>query len=239
MSAPRVVNLTDRSVWELRTETRGGQPLYAIAGAPKCCPPCVMATYAELEEHGIAGTADALPMSVGSVSLTARQRVDEAFGIEARLFQHALDKVFAVLKEGHFLRSAEAASETDALLKSLWARVAELETANAGLDDLRVRAIDKNEQLRDRIAELEGLLSGSIQTCRTCGAGFTFGKPCTTCDFQARMAAEASRLSGAEPVDRLTASFAPVAALREDPHDSPLHHPYLTSRDFPESGGAE
>lgn len=67
MSAPLVVNLTDGSVWERRSETRGGVALFAIAGAPKCCPPCVMATYAELEEHGIAGTADALPVPVGPV----------------------------------------------------------------------------------------------------------------------------------------------------------------------------
>lgn len=65
MSAPLVVNLTDGSVWERRSETRGGVALFAIAGAPKCCPPCVMATYTELEEHGIAGTADALPVPFG------------------------------------------------------------------------------------------------------------------------------------------------------------------------------
>ena len=26
--------------------------------------------------------------------------------------------------------------------------------------------------------------------------------------------------------------------LREDPHDSPLHHPYRVPRDLPELGGA-
>lgn len=65
MSAPLVVNTTDGTVWTLRTETRSGLPLYAIAGAPDCCPPQVMATYAELAEHGIAGEADVLPVPVG------------------------------------------------------------------------------------------------------------------------------------------------------------------------------
>lgn len=35
--------------------------------------------------------------------------------------------------------------------------------------------------------------------------------------------------------DRLTQTFASVAALREDPHDSPLHHDYRIPHDLPES----
>jgi hypothetical protein len=38
--------------------------------------------------------------------------------------------------------------------------------------------------------------------------------------------------------DALTQTFAPVAALREEPHDSPLHHDYRIGRDLPETGGA-
>jgi hypothetical protein len=38
--------------------------------------------------------------------------------------------------------------------------------------------------------------------------------------------------------DRLSRFFAPVASLREDPHDSPLHHSYRVPRDLPEMGGA-
>jgi hypothetical protein len=40
-----------------------------------------------------------------------------------------------------------------------------------------------------------------------------------------------------ESVDKLTALFAPVASLREDLHDSPLHRDYRLGRDLPESGG--
>jgi hypothetical protein len=65
MSAPLVVNTTDGTCWKLRPQTRFGMALYAIEGAPKDCPQGVMATYAELVEHGIAGEAFSLPMPVG------------------------------------------------------------------------------------------------------------------------------------------------------------------------------
>lgn len=64
MSAPLVVNTVEGTVWTLRPETRDGQALYA---PEKCgqCPVFVMATYAELAVHGIAGSADVLPVPVG------------------------------------------------------------------------------------------------------------------------------------------------------------------------------
>jgi hypothetical protein len=37
--------------------------------------------------------------------------------------------------------------------------------------------------------------------------------------------------------DALTQVFAPVAALREEPHDSPLHHDYRLGRELPGLGG--
>jgi hypothetical protein len=37
--------------------------------------------------------------------------------------------------------------------------------------------------------------------------------------------------------DKLTQIFAPSQALREDPHDGPLSHPYRVGRDLPETGG--
>jgi hypothetical protein len=43
---------------------------------------------------------------------------------------------------------------------------------------------------------------------------------------------------GAAVSDALTRTFALVAALREEPHDSPLHHEYRLGRDLPEPGGA-
>lgn len=67
MSAPLVVNTLDGTVWTLREGMRGGEALYA---PEKCgqCPQFVMATLTELAEHGIAGSADVLPVPVGPES---------------------------------------------------------------------------------------------------------------------------------------------------------------------------
>lgn len=58
-------------------------------------------------------------------------------------------------------------------------------------------------------------------------------------------AADAVAALGALPMpvgtpapDALTRTFMPVAALREEPHDSPLHHSYRVGRDLPEIGDA-
>jgi hypothetical protein len=64
VSAPLVVNTTDGTCWTRRAVTRDGLALYAPEGVCRC-PEFVMATLAELAEHGIAGSADALPMPVG------------------------------------------------------------------------------------------------------------------------------------------------------------------------------
>lgn len=64
MSTPLVVNTRDGSCWTRRTVTAGGIALYAPE-AVKTCPAFVMATLAELAEHGIVGSADALPMPMG------------------------------------------------------------------------------------------------------------------------------------------------------------------------------
>lgn len=104
-------------------------------------------------------------------------------------------------------------------LEQLRARVAELEAerhvTNEALSDVAVRM----RADRDRIAELEALTPAAIQTCRVCGAGYSYGNPCSSCLFRAEMAAELK------------------ARGLEDPHDSPLYHAYKTPRDLPELGG--
>ncbi|APY88225.1 hypothetical protein DCW30_05595 [Streptomyces alfalfae] len=64
MSAPLVVNTADGTCWTLRATTRDGGALYAPEGVCEC-PRFVMATLPELAEHGIVGSADALPAPVG------------------------------------------------------------------------------------------------------------------------------------------------------------------------------
>lgn len=52
-------------------------------------------------------------------------------------------------------------------------------------------------ELRARVAELEALTPAPIQTCPSCGAGYDYGKPCSVCEFQARMAADSEILRAA------------------------------------------
>lgn len=98
------------------------------------------------------------------------------------------------------------------------------------VDRLRVERHSTNESLddaakalraaRDRIAELEALTPAAIQTCRVCGAGYSYGQSCSTCVFRAQMAAELQ-----------------VRGL-EGEHYSATHHSYTVSHDRPELGGA-
>ena len=55
-------------------------------------------------------------------------------------------------------------------------------------------AAEELGRLRARVAELEALKPAPIQTCQKCGAGYTYGEPCSMCLFQARMAAETQAL---------------------------------------------
>ncbi|MET7436600.1 hypothetical protein ACFYQQ_00930 [Streptomyces sp. NPDC005496] len=71
---PLVVNTQDGAVWMRRAVTREGRGLYAVADAPACCPEYVMATMAELAEHGLASMSDALPVPVGPERLTPQER---------------------------------------------------------------------------------------------------------------------------------------------------------------------
>lgn len=63
---PLVVNTQDGSCWVRRAVTREGRGLYALEGAPACCPEYVLASLRELAEIGLRGMADALPMPVGT-----------------------------------------------------------------------------------------------------------------------------------------------------------------------------
>ncbi|WP_338699140.1 hypothetical protein V2W30_22505 [Streptomyces sp. Q6] len=90
MSAPLVVNTTDGTCWTRRTATRGGLALYAMADV-KTCPDAVMATYDELAEHGISGTADVLPMPVGSRRCEIDRLADDLAGANLSLWEEEQD----------------------------------------------------------------------------------------------------------------------------------------------------
>jgi chromosome segregation ATPase len=164
-------------------------------------------------------------MSLSPIALEALRAAQSAFSeAEADVYEDALARgLEAVDREGRLV-GAYAAAE----LKRLEARVAELEKANAGLDDLRIRALDKGDALRDRIAELER----EAGERRTAASESLLATQIERNEARARVAElEASP-------DALTRTFAPTAALREDPHDSPLHHGYRLGRDLPQPDGA-
>jgi hypothetical protein len=70
-----VVNTVDGTVWLRRAATRGGLALYAPQDVCRC-PEFVMATEAELAEHGITGSADVLPVPVGPPSFPPPPRTE-------------------------------------------------------------------------------------------------------------------------------------------------------------------
>ena len=118
MSAPLVVNTTDGTCWTRRSVTRGGLALYAPQGVCSC-PEFVMATLPELAEHGIAGSADVLPVPVGPEPQAASlplKVVAELNDLRMRLAGMANPprEVFLALYEGaepELFRTVEAARE--------------------------------------------------------------------------------------------------------------------------------
>lgn len=85
---------------------------------------------------------------------------------------------------------------------------------------------------RDRIAELEAELRiGAPWKCDVCGKENT-RDVCVICETDRPDPAE-------EPTEQWSRLYATPAALREDPHDGPLHHSYRVGRDLPETGGAQ
>ncbi|SFY52115.1 hypothetical protein [Streptomyces sp. F-1] len=241
MSAPLVVNTAEGTCWTRREATRNGQALYAPE-AIRECPEAVMATYAELAEHGIAGEANALPMPVGPEPRTLDMVEDELTG--ARLSLHEEELETARLRLA--LKSAQRGR------RKLRARVAELEAQRARRrarlvalqnDALNIRGalspsgearrvpmplgetlLPAVEWLINRVAELEAERHSTNEALD---------------DAVQELRARRDVGSVDRSVDRLTRLLAPTQALLEDPHDSPLHHGYRLGRDLPSLGGVE
>lgn len=237
MSAPLVVNTKDGACWTRRTVTEGGIALYALADVCSC-PEFVMATLDELAARGIVGSADVLPVPAGPVSqgdpVAAGRRLDLLALMDERAASVVSPCLAAVLDEAERLRAEVAelkeqrerrrvrlvALQNDALsMRGSLSPNGQERKVPFPLGETLTPAVD---WLIARVAELEALTPAEIQTCRVCGAGYTYGQPCSTCEFRKRMAAEVSAR----------------ATQLEDPHDSPLHHRYETGRDLPETGGA-
>ncbi|MEU9645515.1 hypothetical protein [Streptomyces sp. NPDC048188] len=90
--------------------------------------------------------------------MTSETTRHTSHGTRTQLVATAADVISRAMQQGRTLPAALAASlEAAQLLQSptIAARLAEVEKANAGLDDLRVMALDKNDTLRTRIRTLE------------------------------------------------------------------------------------
>lgn len=170
MSAPLVVNTTDGTVWTRRGAMRGGEALYALADVEDC-PDLVMATLAELAEHGIAGSADVLPVPVGPAVKDERSTITALIGdakpardgLLVQLAESVRDRRehdHSTQREDWYCMNLTSfmGERMGSVLRRLLdaeARVAELEaerhTTNEALDD----AAKALREQRDRIAELE------------------------------------------------------------------------------------
>src|SRR5690606_6222610 len=82
VSAPLVVNTRDGVCWTRRAVTSGGMALYAPESV-KSCPEFAMATFDELAEQGIVGSADVLPMPVAPERPLLSVRTRELVEMEA------------------------------------------------------------------------------------------------------------------------------------------------------------
>ncbi|MFH9823073.1 hypothetical protein [Streptomyces bobili] len=98
---PLVVNTQDGTVWCRRAVTREGRGLYVLADAPQCCPEFVMATLADLAEHGLALVAFALPVPVGPVPPQPRTEVERLAAEVVRLQETVAQREFDAKRACH------------------------------------------------------------------------------------------------------------------------------------------
>lgn len=261
MSAPLVVNTRDGVCWTRRTVTSGGIALYAPEGVCRC-PEFVMATLAELAEHGIAGSADVLPAPVGPAPLSlSAARLSEAVERGAHLYEFGGD---ATADEWNRL----AGDDVPLLAREVRRQAAEIVSLNEALtvaaEQLRAdRAVEEPSSggyppalpwlalmdEDDRVEFLDELADSATVNQSSEVRLAEIERTCVTW----RLIAEAQHGHNTAPgvgvgspemrsfrealagsVDAVTAAFAPVAPSLEDPHDSPLHSDYRLPHDLPD-----
>lgn len=167
---PLVVNTKDGVCWTRRTVTSGGIALYAPEPV-KTYPEFVMATLPELAEHGIVGSAFALPMPVAPEPqedpVAAGRRLDLLALMDERAASAVSPVLAGVLDEAERLRASRwdatkvvAQMESKLLamhgeLTRATERVAELEAERHSTNESLSEAAEQLRVNRDRITELE------------------------------------------------------------------------------------
>jgi len=213
---PLVVNTKDGACWTRRTVTESGLALYALADVCKC-PEFVMVTLAELAERGIVGSSDALPMPVGPEPRTLDVVEEELTGVNLSLYEEEL--------ENARLRLALASAQRGR--QELRARVAELEQRETAVAEFVAKRAEYITAIRNCHPDnghdydrWQGHAEARRQLAKLLGLPVAWPPE--------------DAVSVAKSADRLTRFFAPTQALREESHDSPLHHDYRVPRDLPE-----
>jgi hypothetical protein len=233
---PLVVNTKGGAVWQRRAVTAEGRGLYAVAGSCNC-PEYLMATLAELAEHGITGSADALPMPVVPKPLELSEQQIEALAAAGnRVVNDATHEHLCMcdgwpekcVSTGHYYMGAwDVSGLEDALpaVLALW------EQMRGG----------ELERLRVRVAELESerhstneALSKAMEAPRA-GRGEADGITRRIAPTQA-LRADAEDVT--PQVAKLRGLLAGQRAAVEDPHDGELAHKYRLGRDLPPLDGA-
>jgi hypothetical protein len=219
---PLVVNTQNGFCWMRRAVTREGRGLYALADTVAGAPDMVLATLADLAEHGLASMVDALPMPVGS-----GRQVPELERLRA--------EVAALRMERH--STNESVDDAAKALRADRDRIDGLESTNTAL---RARLAVLEAQ---RAALAERLRAGQTWRQGRLVSEDLVSQPELRKVFGIPLAAP---LNGDVEADGITRRIAPMQALLagqraavEDPHDGPLAHKYLVPRDLPAPDGAQ
>lgn len=217
MSAPLAVNTTDGLCWTRREVTRDGRELYALE-AVKDCPAHLMETYAELEERGIVGSADVLPVPVGPV-VPERDRLRAAYiaALDEASRTHPCPAYGDQIWSGcvHYddagrvsgVGSCHSERRADAVLA---VRDAEVVRLRAQVAALLAERHETNEALDDVVRELR-----ARQSC-----------PCSPTD-------QPGPHQVGCPQAEVPSMPARSVSSREEPHGSPLYQSYRVPHDLP------
>jgi hypothetical protein len=106
------------------------------------------------------------------------------------LSEAVADRGALPMPTGSTLAVEELQAENVRLRRKVDSLKAELKRSDAEYEV----ACGERDRALELVAELEALKPAPIQTCQKCGAGYTYGQPCSACEFKARMAAETARI---------------------------------------------
>lgn len=220
---------------------------------------CACSDWPESCGNYVAGNWDTAAFDIGMAAVIGRWEAMRA-PAEAGESERLRTRIAELEAERHITN--EALSDAAERLRQDRDRIAELETQVAAVDDLRIRAIDKGDQLRARVDEIERKYTFDTAKLRARVAELEAAAE-QVAEFCAQRAeyvtnlrafveggeydyyrwsghAEARRqlsqrlgLPVGWPAEDLPVVPTPATPV-EDPHDSPLHHDYRTGRDLPE-----